>query len=184
MGNGQDSNAPSYTTSTKTCNSVYCHSDGISSQTSGTYDGGSYGEIYIWRLSDGPNIPPAVSNYATPAWDGTVNCGDCHKGGNPVTVVDHFPLTGKHIFITSWTYHVDGDYEDPNLYARTQCFWCHSTDNTTTYQGTYGTQYHVDGNVYFHPLDYTNGGTMWSSHQMKYENHCGRPMGGSRCWYK
>ncbi len=61
-----------------TCATIYCHSD-------------------VQRQSDGADIP---DSYATPAWDGAVLCGDCHKAdgvqgqGNLMDNIAHTPHTG------------------------------------------------------------------------------------------
>ena len=55
-----------------------------------------------------------------------------------------------------------------------QCFWCHEVDNNsvsagTKMQGTYGTGYHVDGETYFDPRSYSNGGTIVDGSGYGYE---------------
>lgn len=185
---GQDSNTPFYNAALQTCDQIYCHSDGVSAQTSGDYNG-----IILYLTA--PNSPPTQSNFSTVTWGGTVQCGQCHLGADPVA--DNicspspssdcdFPDTGRHREPGNW--HRDGDYEaldmtsPPGNYWVTQCFWCHNTNNDTDHQGTYNTPYHVDGSVYFYPRFVNNGGTMWGGLEPTRNTHCGGPS-GSNCWY-
>ena len=74
--------------------------------------------------------------------------------------------------------------------AWNQCFWCHSTNgagaNVANFQGTYSTAFHVDGQTYFKPILYSNGGTFAPFNLRAADGgsdaHCGDPGGGAACW--
>lgn len=179
---GRDTNNPAYDGVHRICNDVYCHSDGTSSQSNGfidgiqiCYDNGPYHFC--------PNVPPTFSGppAVPPVWGGNINCGDCHAGADPPTDrVLHFPNSGRHRM--TYNEHTDADRDLTDPYTTSQCFWCHSTDNTENFQGTYNTRYHLDGQVYFHPEDFSNGGTIWSATSYGYlgaVGHCGEI---AKCW--
>ncbi len=162
--NGNDGNTPAFNDIANTCSSIYCHSDGLSAQATT----GPAGGTDTWDLNDGSIYTiPALPNYATvPEWSvGTVTCGDCHIGNTTGTV---WPGTGDHT---------------RNAHKR-QCYWCHSTDNTYTYMGTYGTSNHVTGDVFFNPTSYSyvpfQGTIIDESGDSWEEGHCAL---GRSCWY-
>ncbi len=181
--NGADSNTPTWNSGTKICDNIYCHSNGV------TADRGSDG-TYTWG-----SLPFGTVTYATtPAWDvGTINtCTPCHPGdGNmnsPYTMVSPGyntarPSTGSH----TRSAHVSNNKTFASYgWTNVQCFWCHNADGAnpdgTNYQGTYGTSLHVDGQTYFKPIWYSNGGTMANTLSYSYEGsnaHCGN---GKTCW--
>ena len=181
--NGLDTNTPIWDNVAKTCSDVYCHSNGVSADrgTDGTYTWG--------------NLPFGTVSYATtPSWTtGTITtCTPCHAGtGNmtsPYTMTSPGyntarPATGSH----STASHTDND-KSFSAYGWTnvQCFWCHNADganpNGTNYQGTYGTQYHIDGMTRFKPIWYSSGGTFANGHSYASNGadaHCGN---GKQCW--
>lgn len=193
--NGSDGNLPVWNPETKTCSDVYCHSNGV------TADRGTDG-TYTWSL----NSPPFGNMvYATtPAWDkGEITgCESCHPGsGNmeepylierPNTLTQlNYPATGQHrllFHMSNNSEYASAPYDLPG-WDGVQCFWCHSVNatditsiNGPTNQGTYGTEYHIDGATYFKPLNISNGGTIISGSRYSgngSEAHCGE---GKKCW--
>ncbi len=189
--NGADSNTPTWNSGAKTCNNIYCHSNGV------TADRGSDG-TYTWG-----SLPFGTVSYATtPAWDvGTINaCSSCHPGaGNmtspytitqpgPITGISNFPSTGAHRRWWQGGYvHEDNDQTFSSYgWNYVQCFWCHNADgadpNGTNYQGTYGTSFHVDGQTYFKPTHYSSGGTIANGHQYAADGSQAHCAVGRTCW--
>lgn len=189
--NGLDANTPTFNTSTKVCTNVYCHSNGRSAYrgTDGTY---------TWSNTVGSQ---AATYATTPSWysAGSITaCTPCHVGstGNmtsPYTisrawVAQAAPATGAH-GTSAHNSNTQDFSKTPYLtpyWASVQCFWCHDPDGTTInnakYQGTYGTSFHIDGQTYFKPINFANGGTM--ANGMSYSAngsvaHCGA---GKKCW--
>ena len=175
--NGQDANTPIWNSGAKTCDNVYCHSDGVSAE--GTAEGSTvFGGV--WEIAGTvPRTPPALPAFVTtPAWDsGTIACGDCHlASANPTVSTTDWPQTGQHTG------------KGAHLVA---CWWCHNTDGTQTYMGTYGTTEHVNGNVLFIPEFVSNLGTFLNlpvpgggDGNTASSGHCGSIAGGGKtCWY-
>lgn len=165
---GQDANTPSWTSGSKTCGTVYCHSNGVTTNRRGmTIDG----TFYDWRKAE-PDFATLV--YASPAWTETItDCDPCHAGnGNmtaPYTINASSPASHLVSAITDYpgtgalghrkNAHLDND----DLTAEwgtsaVQCFWCHNYDGADgsgdSYQGTYGTEMHVDGEMLMIPIRY------------------------------
>lgn len=168
--NGLDSNTPTWDSGTKTCSNVYCHSHGYSAQ--GTSMGVNiYGNWQIAATVPRTASPNVYVN--TPSWysAGSVLCGDCHLAtatGDGTGATDR-PTSGKHQGAGA---------------HKTWCYWCHNTDGTTTYMGTYGTSKHIDGTVGFIPSTYSNGGTLSNLSTNESNSHCGKIGGGGKtCWY-
>ncbi|WP_262916404.1 cytochrome c3 family protein [Aestuariivivens sediminis] len=208
--NGLDANTPTWSgTATKTCSTIYCHSNGRSAYrgTDGTY---------TWSGTIGSQ--PAT--YATiPTWNSgtSISCGVgpndgsgtwCHEGpsemesvvGSPYIINDtdysglittnaQYPDTGSHAPNRGAHYSNSQNFQAPTtLWTQVQCFWCHNNDGGATppktdkLQGTYGSSLHVDGATYFRPGWYSNGGTMVNDLTYSYEGsaaHCGN---GKTCW--
>lgn len=187
---GLDSNTPTWDSTLKTCSNVYCHSNGV------TADRGTDG-TYTW--ADTTQKPFGTSVYATtPSWvSGKIdNCVFCHNGsGNMITpytvdkshtmVVGDYPASGQH----QMGAHISNSEFDSSPYSTpywgsVQCFWCHSTSlsdstsvNGSNIQGTYSTNYHVDGQTFFKPLVVDEGGTMVNGLRNK-AGHCT----SFKCW--
>lgn len=203
--NGLDPNTPAYNTGTKTCSSIYCHSSATTSQRGGdgTYSWGGpngpaivYATIPAWNSGAnvscgiGPNDgsgtwchegPSATESAAAPNYfiTAAVNGADINTNAQYPKTGSHAPNRGAHY---SNSQNLSG-----NGWNQVQCFWCHEVDgnNTATQnkqQGTYGTSLHVDGQTYFLPRWYSNGGTMVNTITYSYEGsaaHCGA---GKTCW--
>lgn len=187
--NGLDSNTPTWSgTGTKTCGSIYCHSDGRSAYrgTDGTY---------TWSGTIGSQ----TATYASPVWTTPITaCSSCHSGtGNmtdPYTIstpglADPLPpATGSH----QRGAHTSNSQElSGNGWAAVNCFWCHNTEggvsSATMYQGTYGTSFHVDGQTYFIPASVVDGGTMvntstGTSFSYSFYGSAGHCGAGKTCW--
>ncbi len=192
---GADSNTPTFDSNTKTCSNIYCHSNGV------TADRG-HDSVYTWST----NTPPfgTITYTTTPSWEtGEItSCNFCHNGlGNMVSpyqvsrpntmIQGNYPASGQHQLSmhnsNSWDFSAS-PYATP-AWDGVQCFWCHSTAaidvasiNGPILQGTYGTNYHVDGETYFKPISISVGGTM--ANGLEYSNngtqaHCA---GGKKCW--
>jgi predicted CxxxxCH...CXXCH cytochrome family protein len=181
--NGLDANTPTWTSGTKTCTNIYCHSNGV------TADRGSDG-TYTWG-----NLPFGTVVYATtPSWaSGVINtCTPCHAGlGNMVSPYTMSspgyntprPATGSH----GTASHTDNDQTFSGYgWTNVQCFWCHNANgaapNGVNFQGTYGTSFHVDGQTHFKPIWYSSGGTFANGHAYAgngAQAHCGV---GKTCW--
>ena len=72
-----------------------------------------------------------------------------------------------------------------NGWSNVQCFWCHNIDGSDAspnLQGTYSTSWHVDGETYFKPLWYSNGGTMVNTITYSAEGSAGHCGDGKTCW--
>lgn len=205
--NGADSNTPTWTSGSKTCSNIYCHSDGRSAYrgTDGTY---------TWSSTTGSQTPIYA---AIPTWDSGTNisCGSvatpdpnntfaCHPGPSGVEAVPNYlinatnhgsminsntlyPATGSHAPLRN-AHYTNSQNLSTNGWARVQCFYCHETDDVPTpapnekYQGTYGTSLHVDGETHFNPRWHSNNGTMVNTITYSYEGtaaHCGA---GKTCW--
>lgn len=203
---GLDANTPAWNSGAKTCSNVYCHSTG------NTADRGTDG-VDTW----GAAYPGNMVYHPTPSWaTGTItSCGSetstdangCHNGppylstapykitrpGPTLAMSVNYPTSGKHQSAAHESNSQNfsaAPYLSP-FWATTQCFWCHdpdgvSIDNDKT-QGTYGTAFHADGQTYFKPRWYMNGGTManWLSYSSEPDppavnaQHCGA---GKTCW--
>ena len=194
--NGLDSLVtPEWDSETKTCKNIYCHSNGVSA------DRGTDG-TYTWS-SDAPPFGQII--YAeTPSWNnGKIDdCIPCHIGKGNMTepylierpnvlTLDDYPVTGQHRLI----WHLSNNKEfamapfNTPFWDGVQCFWCHSAStgdeiavNGPTFQGSYGTKYHVDGVTLFKPLKVSEGGTMLNGSSYSSngtEAHCGA---GKKCW--
>ena len=126
---------PSYTAATKTCTNVYCHSNGITDQVGVTAD---------YNLGSSTVALPANYINANPQWDvpSSGACGTCHGADNTATSWPTIGNTKAH----------------KKSQHKVVCSWCHSTDGTTNnILGTYNTNLHVDGYIYFDARTYGNG---------------------------
>ncbi|WP_289054004.1 cytochrome c3 family protein [Carboxylicivirga marina] len=186
---------PTYDPGTKTCDNIYCHSNGQNAyQGTDAYN--------VWSKSTGSE---SATFATTPAWDapvGTINdCDFCHAGNGVMTppytfgtsdgIVFDPPLTGAHG--TSSHAKNAKNLNGVAAWTSTQCFWCHNAQNgswasTGMLQGTYGTSLHVDGQVHFNPNSYQDQtyGTMVNGPDVAtpYSNsfagtHCGDR---KTCW--
>lgn len=179
MRNGNDTVTPIWNLGSKTCDNVYCHSNGRSADRG---EDGTFNWVEGGSTSPGPQ--PATY-LTTPNWEtGKITTCICHNGlGNmtsPYTVTQpntmdtsYFPASGQH----RRGAHVDNDqgfhlapYASP-IWGSVQCFWCHNTnaipsnpDDTIALvdapnkQGTYSTPWHVDGETYFKPTNVNYAG--------------------------
>jgi predicted CxxxxCH...CXXCH cytochrome family protein len=174
--NGQDGNTPDTWAGT-TCGNVYCHSNGRTADRGieGIADWGfaddPVSSIYqttpAWTTGsitacnachEGPSTMPAAPNY-------TITEGSTT---GQVTSTTQYPASGAHlstgahkspdqlIILTE-----DATYGDAlsHTWPQVQCFWCHNNDagaasGEPKYQGTYGTDKHVDGRTWFYPSWY------------------------------
>lgn len=187
--NGQDAITPTFN-GDLTCDNTYCHSDGRSAYrgTDGTY---------TWSATTGSQT--AVYS-TTPVWGtGTITtCLPCHSGtGNlndPYTITTPGlsdplpPASGSH---RRGAHTSNNKSLAGNGWTAVNCFWCHNTvngdDGSPIYQGTYGTQFHVDGQTYFDPRSAVNGGTLVNNPDGSVFTyafggslaHCGS---GKACW--
>lgn len=193
---GSDSNTPTWDSNSKTCSNVYCHSNGV------TADRGTDG-TYTW--GDTTALPFGTTVYAqTPRWDtGKITeCAFCHNGiGNMtspyfitkdiIMTAGKYPASGSHQLNAHMSNTKDfslAPYSTP-YWSGVQCFWCHTasaTDVTSVngpiLQGTYGTNYHIDGETFFKPLNVSAGGTMANGMSYSFNGaaaHCGD---GKKCW--
>lgn len=189
--NGQDVITPVFN-GIKTCDNMYCHSNGRSAYrgTDGTY---------TWSGDIGPQNDEVYAT--TPIWGlGTITtCMPCHSGtGNmidPYTITTPGladplpPATGAH---RRGVHESNSAELAGNGWTVVNCFWCHSTndgdDGSPINQGTYGTSFHVDGAILFDPRSFVDGGTMVNSDtggSFSYafvgspKGHCGD---GKTCW--
>jgi predicted CxxxxCH...CXXCH cytochrome family protein len=181
--NGNDANTPIFNAN-KTCDNVFCHSHGQSAEgtsTGNTQRDGTTPLGITWEIAGTvPRTAPALPTFVTsPAWDtGTLpTCGGCHLGSlTPTTSTTDWPQSGQH---TGKGAHL------------VTCWWCHNTIGDQTYIGTYGTAKHVDGNVWFIPELFSNGGTFLNlpvpgggDGNTASSGHCGSTGGGGKtCWY-
>jgi predicted CxxxxCH...CXXCH cytochrome family protein len=181
--NGQDGNTPTWDSGAKTCDNIYCHSNGVSAQRT---EGGT--PLLSW--TGGAPIAGAVMTYqTTPAWDvtpgtGINTCTPCHPGvgnmtgdhkitvatGIPVNDAIYYPLSGQHQKGSHQSNSQDlkAAPTKANPWGGTQCFWCHNvgnkqttptsgTDPTNNYQGTYGFA-GTNGDI---PMELHNDGETW-----------------------
>ena len=192
---GADSNTPAYDTGTKTCSNIYCHSNGV------TADRG-HDSTYTW----GTNPPFGTIVYTTtPRWDtGKItDCTYCHNGKGNMTdpykvsrpnTMDtvNYPASGMHQLAFHMNNNQDfgsSPYDINPKWDGVQCFWCHTNQavdvasiNGPILQGTYSTNYHVDGETFFIPSNISEGGTM--ANGLNYSSngtasHCGN---SKKCW--
>lgn len=144
--NGLDGNTPNWDGTS--CTNVYCHSNGKTGQKAALTDAVS--PALNWVM--GPSIEGAAAMvYASPEWNNpaTGACGQCHPTDQSLLGGNH--SRGAHQVV---------------------CSRCHTTDGEETVNpnGTYGTNKHVDGDVWFDANLYGTravttelGGTMSSS---------------------
>ncbi|OFX17714.1 MAG: hypothetical protein A2033_06920 [Bacteroidetes bacterium GWA2_31_9] len=189
---GLDSNTPTWDSTLKTCSNVYCHSNGV------TADRGTDG-TNTWATGATPFA--TVDYKTTPSWvSGKIdNCVFCHNGkGNmnspytverPNTLIQgDYPASGSHqmgAHMSNSKEFAAAPYDINPKWDGVQCFWCHNTNTDTSVssvngsntQGTYGTDYHVDGATFFKPTKVSDGGTMLEGYGTN--GHCG---GSMKCW--
>jgi predicted CxxxxCH...CXXCH cytochrome family protein len=181
--NGNDANTPVFNAN-RTCSNVFCHSHGQSAEgtsTGNTQRDGITPLGITWEIAGTvPRTPPALPTFVTtPVWDtGTLpTCGGCHLGSlTPTSSTTDWPQSGQH---TGKGAHL------------VTCWWCHNTIGDQTYIGTYGTDEHVDGDVWFIPELFSDGGTFHNlpvptggDGNTASSGHCGDPGGGGKtCWY-
>ncbi len=204
--NGNDSNSPTWDSKNKTCSNVYCHSNGRTA-----YRGQDPGyPNAVGSMNWSATVGKQIAVYATtPRWDNgkVTECTSCHNGlGNmtsPFLVSkpnsmkqSNYPESGQHQLLFHMTNNKDfsaSPYTTPQ-WDGVQCFWCHNTStvaaandsvniiNNSNLQGTYGTNYHVDGQTFFKPLSISAGGTMANGSRYSGNGnaaHCGV---GKKCW--
>jgi len=180
--NGQDGNTPTWNSGAKTCDNIYCHSNGITAQRT---EGGT--PLISWAT---PPIAGAAMTYqTTPAWDvtpgtGINTCYSCHQGignmtgdykitvatGVPVNDAIYYPLAGQHQKGShqSNSQELKSSPTKANPWGGVQCFWCHNVGNkqttpisgidpTNNYQGTYGFS-GTNGDI---PMELHNDGETW-----------------------
>ena len=189
---------PTYDSGTKTCDNVYCHSNGRNAfRGHDAVNGEEWSPSRNWGSQAGTFA-------TTPAWDAPLNtindCDFCHAGNGVMTapytfsqadnIVMDAPPTNKH---TSSSHYSNAANLAFTGWSSTQCFWCHNTQNGSwassgMLQGTYGTNLHVDGATHFNPQSYQDQpyGTMVNGPDAStpYDNstaggHCGA---GKTCW--
>ncbi len=175
---GTPSYSPGTSLRTGTCSSVYCHSNGAASEAGDTGPNGSYSPADIGIPANEANV------YSDLPWNAgvdSVGCSgqgrtySCHNGdtlGNAVGDGE-YPITGNH----------------GRSSHQPQCWWCHNIERDVdfngqgqNYQGTYGTGYHVDADLWFDPHSeplgtFYEGGGDENSYE---DGHCGS---GRSCWY-
>jgi predicted CxxxxCH...CXXCH cytochrome family protein len=201
--NGQDANTPIFN-GDKTCDNIYCHSNGRTAHRGqeDNYDSDPWDPdtnpngLMEWSGSIGPQTATYIT---TPAWDSgnlTV-CSTCHgAAGNmnpdytitntvagPVTGTGDVPPFDSH---TRGAHISNSQNLSGNGWSHVQCFWCHNANNGTdaspNLQGTYSTSWHVDGESYFKPKWYSNGGTMVNTITYSSEGSAGHCGDGKTCW--
>ena len=206
---GADANTPAYNSATKTCTNVYCHSNGRTAHR-GQDAGYPAAGTYTWSGTLGPQIPTytATPNWATGKFTGCR--GSCHGGPADKPPAPTYTITksspaGQIATQSDLALLADNHPHgmlDNDRFASTigaqptgwgawnQCFWCHSTNgagaDVANFQGTYSTAFHVDGQTYFKPILYSNGGTFAPFNLRAADGgsdaHCGDPGGGAACW--
>lgn len=181
--NGQDGNTPQWNAGAKTCDNIYCHSNGKTAQRT---EGGT--PLISWT-GGVPILGDAMTYQTTPAWDvpqgtGINTCNACHNGagnmtgdykitiatGVPVDDAIYYPGTGQH----QKGSHMSNSQElkdsptKADSWGGVQCFWCHNVgskqttptsgaDGTNNYQGTYGFA-GTNGDI---PMELHNDGETW-----------------------
>ncbi|WP_262916235.1 glycine-rich domain-containing protein [Aestuariivivens marinum] len=201
--NGQDGNTPVFN-GDKTCDNIYCHSNGRTSHRGQEADFATNPwdpdtnptGAFEWSATIGPQTATYIT---TPVWNvGTLTaCNSCHgAAGNmepdytitntvagPVTGTGDVPPFDSH---TRGAHISNSQNLSGNGWSNVQCFWCHNANNgsdaSPNLQGTYGTSWHVDGESYFRPLWYSNGGTMVNTITYSAEGSAGHCGNGKTCW--
>ncbi|MEL4455100.1 cytochrome c3 family protein [Lutimonas vermicola] len=182
--NGQDGNTPIWDSGTKTCDNIYCHSNGITAQRT---EGGT--PLITWT-GGVPILGDVMTYQTTPAWDvtpgtGINTCYSCHNGeGNMTGDYKITALAGAVTSAVPSTYPLSGQHQKSNHQTNSQelkdsptkadswpgvqCFWCHNVgnkqitptsgeDGINNYQGTYGFA-GANGDI---PMELHNDGETW-----------------------